>query len=209
MSNIGVSTQNYYATSPPSYYGPAPSTGTNTGGYNPYNVGSGSSSTYGDDSFSSITSLVSPAAGGGFAAYKLSGKMAESIKSIFAKKPPAGDPATAGLNTSGVMGGLKNVAITSIKGAGLAALVGAGVSAVGNGIGVATGAVDGSQAVSNVIGDTVTSAVGGLGAVALGGAGHMLLSKFGVGGMAMTITTTALGAVGGVAAGFIKQSIME
>lgn len=208
MGTMGVSAQNYYATSPPSYYGPAPSTGSNTG-YNPYNVGSGSGGAYGDDSFSSITSLVSPAAGGGFAAYKLSGKMAESIKSIFAKKPPTTDPATSGLSSSGVMGGLKNVAMTSIKGAGLAALVGAGVSAVGNGIGVATGAVDGSQAVSNVIGDTVTSAVGGLGAVALGGAGHMLLSKFGVGGMTMTIATTALGAVGGAAAGFIKESIME
>ena len=207
MGSMGISTQNYYATSPPAYYGNNPPQYNNTGsGYNPYNVGSGD--TYGDDSFSSITSLVAPGAGGAFAAYKLSGKMSESIKSIFAKKPPAGDPA-ASLNARGVMGGLKNVAMTSIKGAGLAALVGAGVSAVGNGIGVATGSVDSSQAVGNVVSDTLTSAVGGLGAVALGGGGHMLLSKIGVGGLPMTIATTALGAVGGVAAGFVKESIMN
>ena len=102
MGSLAVSTQNYYATSPT--YGAAPSTGTNTGYYNPYDVGSSSgSNTYGDDSFSSITSIVSPAAGGGFAAYKLSGKMAESIKSIFSK-PPA-DPAASGIGFKGAMGG--------------------------------------------------------------------------------------------------------
>jgi hypothetical protein len=189
MSNMSVA----------SSYNAYPVQSVNTQSYNPYTttpvVGDDSGSGFGTD-FTSISSKLSAGAGGGFAAYKLGGQMSGNIKGMF------------GNGFKGFLGGAKNVAITGVKGAGLSALVGAGVSAVANGVGVATGKVESSEAVSNVIGDTIGSAVGGLGAVTLGGIGHMALSKFGVAGMGLTIATTALGAVGGVAASFAKDAVM-
>lgn len=161
--------------------------------YNPFN----DSDAFGNDGFSSVTSLLAGGAGGGFASYKLGAKMGTDIKGMF------------GNGFQGFMGGLKNTALTGLKGMGLSALVGAGVSAVGNGVGVAMGKVDSSEAVSNVVGDTITSAVGGLGAVTAGGLGNMLLSKVGVGGIPLTIATVTLGAVGGVAASFLKQGMLD
>lgn len=145
----------------------------------------------------SVSSLLAPGAGGGFAAYKLGAQMGDHMKSVF------------GNGLKGVVGGVKNVAVTGLKGMGLSALVGAGVSAVSNGVGVATGKIDSSDAVGNVVSDTITSAVGGLGAVTLAGTGHILLSKFGMGGTTLTIATVALGAIGGVAAGYAKDSLMN
>ena len=189
MSNMSVSNA----------YNAYPVSSVQTSNYNPYTttpvVSEDSGSGFGTD-FTSISSKLSAGAGGGFAAYKLGGQMSTNMKGMF------------GNGFKGFLGGAKNVAITGVKGAGLSALVGAGVSAVTNGVGVATGKVDSSEAVSNVIGDTITSAVGGLGAVTVGGLGHMALSKIGVGGMGLTIATTALGVVGGVAASFAKDAIM-
>jgi hypothetical protein len=153
--------------------------------------------------FTSISSKLAAGAGGGFAAYKMGAQMGNNIKSIFAKPNPAE------MASGGFMTGMKNVAITGFKGAGLSALVGAGVSAVANGVGVATGKVESSQAVSNVIGDTITSAVGGLGAVTIGGLGNLALSSMGVAGLPLTIVTVGLGAAGGVGASFIKDKIMS
>ena len=170
-----------------------------TADYNPYtsnpvvsddtNTGSGLST-----DFTSISSMVSHAGGGGFAAYKFGNKMATDMKSIF------------GNGMKGVFSGLKNTAITGLKGAGISALVSAGVSAAVNGVGVATGKVESSEAVSNVIKDSIGGAVGGLTAVAAGGVGFMLLGRFGTIG---TVASVALGAVGGVAGGQLASKMTE
>ena len=171
-----------------------------TSSYNPYvdnpggddSGGSSLPSISGD--FTSISSMVAHAGGGGFAAYKFGSQMATDMKSIFSG------------GFKGVMGGIKNTAITGMKGAGLSALVSAGVSAVSNGVGVATGSVTTDQAVSNVVKDSIGGAVGGLAAVTAGGVGHMLLGRFGTIG---TVASVALGAVGGVAGGQLAAKMTE
>ena len=87
---------------------------------NPYNgspVVSDSPSPAFSTDFTSISSMVAHAGGGGFASYRLGAQMATDMKSIF------------GGGMKGVFGGIKNTAITGFKGAGLSALVSAGVSA--------------------------------------------------------------------------------
>lgn len=162
--------------------------------YSPYSPVSGDTgSAFGSD-FSSISSMVAHAGGGGFASYKLGAQMGQNIKQIFGKT---------------FFTGIKNSAITGLKGAGLSALVSAGVSVVSNGIGVATGQTDGSSAVSNVMRDTIGGAVGGLGAVTLGGLGNLALGSLGLAGMPLTIATVALGAVGGVLGGQVAKSLTD
>ena len=173
-----------------------------TTSYNPYtsspvvsddtNPGGGLSGFASD--FSSISSMVSHAGGGGFAAYKFGNKMSTDMKSIF------------GNGFKGAFTGIKNTAITGFKGAGISALVSAGVSAAVNGVGVATGKVESSEAVSNVIKDSIGGAVGGFTGVAAGGLGYMLLGRFGTIG---TIASVALGAVGGVAGGQLASKLTE
>ena len=165
--------------------------------YNPYgntvvSDDSGSGSGFSTD-FSSISSIAAHAGGGGFAAYKLGGQMNGNMKSIF------------GNGFKGAFGGIKNTAITGIKGAGLGALVSAGVSAVGNGVGVATGKVDSSEAVSNVIKDSI----GGLAAGALGTTAGGLASFIPVKGVVGTVLVTAAGAAGGVAGGMLANKLTE
>jgi hypothetical protein len=170
----------------------------NTASYSPYtqnpvvadgnsNSGSGFST-----DFSSISSMVANGAGGGFTSYKMGATMAGNMKSIFTK--------------GNFMNGLKGTAITGFKGAGLSALVSAGVSAAANGYGVATGKIDSSAAVSNVIKDSIGGAVGGLAAVTAGGFGHMLLGRFGVVG---TIASVGLGAAAGVAGGQLAKKFTD
>ena len=193
-----------------SAYSPYPTQGVSTSNYTPYTATApvvADSGTGFSADFTSISSKLAAGAGGGFAAYKLGAQMGQNIKSIFAKPAPAPNPGSQ-ITAGGFMTGMKNVAITGFKGAGLSALVGAGVSAVANGVGVATGKVDSSQAVSNVVGDTITSAVGGLGAVTLAGLGNMALGSMGVAGLPLTIVTVGLGAAGGVGASFLKDKIM-
>lgn len=181
-----------------------PTTGVQTSTYNPYNPspttgddsGSGFGSGFGTD-FSSISTMVANGAGGGFAAYKLGGQMGQNVKGMF------------GNGFKGVLSGAKNVAITGLKGAGLSALVSAGVSAVGNGVGVATGKIESSEAVSNVLKDTIGGAVGGLGAVTAGGLGNLALSAMGVGGLPLTLVTVSLGAVGGVLGGQFTKAFTD
>lgn len=132
--------------------------------------------------FSKISSIVAHTAGTGFTTYKL-------------------------VAQGGIAPGFKGALMTGLKGAGLAGLVSAGVSAAANGIGVATGKIEKSEAVGNVISDTLTGSIGGLGAVAVGGIGHKLLGSF-MQGTPLMIATVALGAVGGtLAAQFTKNAI--
>lgn len=186
-----------------------------TSGYNTYSPvvsdnGGGSGFT-GD--FSSISSMVAHGAGGGFASFKFSGQMAESIKTLFGKGTPAAPapdapPAQAGFGQN-LMGGIKGIAVSGLKGAGLSALVSAGVSAVSNGVGVATGKVDSSEAVTNVVKDTIGGAVGGLTAVTAGGLGSLAMGAMKIGGLPATIITVGLGAVGGVFGGQMAKKLTD
>ena len=209
MSNMNVSAAAYNP------YASVQST-TQTSNYNPYTTGpvvsdgGGSGSGIGGFStdFSSISSMVSHAGGGGFAGYKLGGKMGESIKGLFGKAPtPPADGGGAGQAGFGknFMTGVKGIAITGLKGAGLSALVSAGISAVGNGVGVATGKVESSAAVSNVIKDTIGGAVGGLTGVTAAGFASMIP----VGGAFGTILTVGAGAIGGVLGGRMASKLTE
>lgn len=175
--------------------------GTQYNTYNPYNTDGmppvvGQQPETGSD-FGSISSMLANGAGGGFAAFKLGGQMGTGYKDTF--------NAIKNIKQGGfkpVLGGMKSLAMTSVKGAGLAALVGAGVSAVSNGAQVVMGNTDASTAVSNVVGDTLTSAVGGLGAVAVGGAANIALNAvFKAGGLPVVIGTVVAGAAGAVLAG--------
>ena len=168
------------------------------------NTGSGMFST----DFTSISSMVAHAGGGGFAAFKVSGQMAESIKTLFGKgTPPAGAEA-AGIG-SNLMKGFKGIAISGLKGAGLSALVSAGVSAVSNGVGVATGKVESGVAVNNVVKDTIGGAVGGLTAVTAGGLGSIAMGALKIGGLPATVITVGLGAVGGVLGGQLAKKLTD
>lgn len=178
----------YYPSYPvyPPYY---PGAGYGSPYHNPYNHA------FGSDSFSSVTSLLAGAGAGGVASYKLSSQMADNYKSLF------------GNGFSGFMGGMKQVAITSAKGAGIGALVGAGISVIGNGVQAATGRIEVSEAAHNVVTDTIASAVGGFGAVTLSGLGYLALGKMGLAGTGLTIATVALGAIGGAAAAEVRNKL--
>jgi hypothetical protein len=171
----------------------------NNNAFNPYSAvvadDSNTGGTFGGFStdFTSISSMASHAAGGGFAGYKLGAQMNADMKSIF------------GNGFKGALGGVKNTAITGLKGAGLSALVSAGVSAVANGVGVATGKVDSSQAVTNVVKDGIGGAVGGLTGVTAAG----LASFIPVKGVMGTILTVGAGAVGGVIGGRLASKLTE
>ena len=158
-----------------------------TSGENTYNAFS--------TDFTNISSMLSHAGGGGFASYKLGAQMATDMKSI------------VGNGFKGAFTGLKNTAITGLKGAGYGALVSAGVSAVANGVGVATGKIDSSEAVGNVVSDTLTSTLGGLTGVTMGGITNIALTGIGVTGIFGTIAMVAAGAVGGVVGGQLGKKI--
>jgi len=194
---------------------------TTVSGYSPYSSqpvatdnGSGTPSAMFATDFTSISSMVAHAGGGGFAAFKLSGQMGDSIKTLFGHPPaPAAPPAGGGAATAGFAGnlmtGLKGVAITGLKGAGLSALVSAGVSVVANGVGAATGKIDSSKAVTNVVKDTIGGAVGGLTAVTAGGIGSIAMGAMHIGGLPATIITVGLGAVGGVLGGELTKKLTD
>lgn len=188
MTTINTAYNPYTQTAPGATTTPAPTTGTSWS--NPL---SGLTSGFATD-FSSISSMASHAAGGGFASYKLSGQMADSYKSLF------------GNGAGGFFGGMKNIALTSLKGAGLSALVSAGVSAVANGVGAATGKVDKAEAMSNVVKDTIGGTLGGLTAVTAGGLGSLI---FRGGGVMGTVISVGLGAVGGVVGGQLAKKLTE
>jgi len=148
--------------------------------------------------------LVGHAAGGGFATYKLGGQMAQQMKEVY-QNFKTGGPA----GTQGAFNSMRQVATTGLRGAGLSAIVSAGSSIVANGLGVVKDKIDTQTAVSNVISDTLSGAVGGLSAVTLGGAGHLALSSFGVVGLPLTIATVAIGAAGGTLAGHLVHQARQ
>ncbi len=168
------------------------------------NSGSGMFST----DFTSISSMVAHAGGGGFAAYKVSGQMAEGMKNLFGKGTPADGGAASGIGQN-LARGFKGIALSGLKGAGLSALVSAGVSAVSNGVGVATGKVESSVAVNNVVKDTIGGAVGGLTAVTAGGLGSIAMGALKIGGIPATVITVGLGAVGGVLGGQLAKKLTD
>lgn len=153
----------------------------------------------GQDTLQLAGRIIGHGAGGGFASYKMGSKMAEQYKLV-----------AEAIKTNGLKGAvpqMKSLGITSAKGAGMAALVSGGVSALTNGIQVARGQMEGKEAINHVITDSISGAVGGLGAVSLAGAGHLALGRLGVVGLPLTIATTAIGAVGGATAGFIANQV--
>lgn len=175
--------------------GTQPSTSTSTGTGSTTPLSNVSNSLLPDfTSFSSISSFVSSAAGGGFTGYKLGGQMTDSFKSLF------------GNGAGGFMGGMKNIAVTGFKGAGLSALVTAGVSAAANGIGMATGKVTSDVAMKNVVKDTIGGAVGGLTGVTAAGIGGLI---FRGGGVMGTVLSVGLGAVGGVVGGQLAHKLTD
>lgn len=162
-----------------------------------------SKSPLGEDRFLEYGRLAGLAAGGGFASYKLGSQVAEQFKELAnALKPGQG-------NLQSAMPSIQKIAGTSMKGAGLSALVAAGVSAVSNGISVARGQTDGQTALSNVVSDGVSGAIGGFGAVSAAGMGTLLLRSFGMAGLPLTIGTVALGAVGGIFTGRLGQKLQN
>lgn len=144
------------------------------------------------------------AAGGGFAAYRLGGKVAEQMKEVAKafKTPPNKDLPSA-------LPGVKNLFGSGMQGAGLSALVAAGVSAISNGVSVMQGKTDSATATQNVIGDALSGAIGGFTAVTAAGAGTLLLGSMGVAGLPLTIATIAFGAAGGVLGGRLGVSLQN
>lgn len=154
------------------------------------------------DSYSKVSSMVANGAGGAWASYKFSEDMAESMFNYSQLGDLSGAPGMA-------MASFKEMGGIAMKGAGVSALVTAGISAVSNGISLAKGTVDTHTAARNVVGDTITGAVGGLAAVTLGGLGGLALVKMGMTGLPVTIASVAIGAATGVGAAFIKDKIMN
>ena len=184
---IQAAAYNPYISNVGTYQSPAPRSYTQSSN-------GGGLSTFSTD-FTNISSMVAHAGGGGFAGYKLGSKMATDMKGMF------------GNGFKGFFGGLKNTAMTGLKGAGISALVSAGVSAVSNGVGVATGKIDSSEAVGNVVKDSIGGAVGGLTGVTAAGVANMAMGAVGVTGIFGTVVTVAAGAVGGVVGGQLSKKL--
>jgi hypothetical protein len=142
--------------------------------------------------------LAGHAAGSGFATYRYGAQIGTQMKEVYLGLKNGG-PA----GTESALINAKGLAMSSIRGAGLAGLISAGTSAIANGLGVVKGKTDSQTAISNVLSDTMTGTIGGLGAVTIGGAGNLALASFGVVGLPLTIATVALGAAGGTLMGHL------
>ena len=242
-----VSTANY-AYQPPSYGNTYSSV--NTAQMSTSGAGSIVGDTYVSGSgFSDMASMVSAAAGGGFAAFKMGGTMGSQLRGMFgggssvsqnlqqvgaqmgksmnvstllSKGPQgainalskdmtkyAGKNVQSQISGGSIFKGLGGAVLTGLKGTALSALVGAGVSAAVNGVGVATGSVSSDRAIDNVIGDTISATVGGMGAMAAAGIGNAIMGSFGLAGTPLLIATTALGAIGGAAAFNAKNLLLD
>lgn len=96
-----------------------------------------------------------------------------------------------------VVGSLKSLGGTVLKSTGLSALVSGGFSAVTNGIAYWQGKKTATQAVSNVVTDTVSGAATGLGATLVGGAAMAALAGTSVAGFGLTLLVGGAGILGG------------
>lgn len=145
--------------------------------------------------------LAGHAAGSGFATYRYGSQIGTQMKEVYLGLKNGG-PA----GTERALINAKGLAMSSIRGAGLAGLISAGTSAIANGLGVVKGKTDSQTAISNVLSDTMTGTIGGLGAVTIGGAGNLALASLGLAGIPLTIATVALGAAGGTLMGHLLQT---
>lgn len=161
---------------------------------------------YTPDTLTTLGRMAGHAAGGGFAAYKLGGQTATHIRE--ATEAYKGTPEAPG-GIKAALPGIQKVMFNGLKGAGLSALVSAGVSAVTNGVGVVSGKTDSQTAFNNVVGDTISGAVGGFTGVTAAGAGNLLLSSMGMAGIPLTIGTVAFGAVGGILGGKLVSGMQQ
>ncbi len=98
--------------------------------------------------------------------------------------------------TGSVAGSLKSLGMTALKSTGLSALVSGGFSAVTNGIAYWQGKKTSTQAVSNIVTDTATGAVTGLGAT-IAGAAAMAAIGTSIGGIGLTLLVGGAGMLGG------------
>lgn len=96
-----------------------------------------------------------------------------------------------------VVGALKGIGMATLKSTGISALVSGGFSAVTNGIAYWRGEKTKTQAVSNVVTDTVTGGVTGLGATLAGGAVMAALAGTAVSGIGLTLLVGGAGMLGG------------
>lgn len=96
-----------------------------------------------------------------------------------------------------VVGSLKSLGGTVMKSTGLSALVSGGFSAVTNGIAYWQGKKTATQAVSNVVTDTVSGAATGLGATLAGGAAMAALAGTSVAGFGLTLLVGGASILGG------------
>ena len=96
-----------------------------------------------------------------------------------------------------VVGALKGIGMATLKSTGISALVSGGFSAVTNGIAYWRGEKTKTQAVSNVVTDTVTGGVTGLGATLAGGAAMAALAGTAVSGIGLTLLVGGAGMLGG------------
>lgn len=99
--------------------------------------------------------------------------------------------------TGSVAGALKSLGMTALKSTGLSALVSGGFSAVTNGIAYWQGKKTKTQAVSNIVTDTVTGAATGLGATIVGGAAMAALAGTSITGIGLTLLVGGAGMLGG------------
>lgn len=129
---------------------------------------------------------------GGIIAHKYSAEVATATKSTI-------DIVKAeGLSVEPIKYTASNLVSTTLKTMGLSALISGGISTVSNLINIVAGRVKTPEAVGNIVADTLTSTVTGLGALVTGGVGSLALSCFGIAGLPLTIGSIALGAIGAV-----------
>ncbi|MFN8674689.1 MAG: hypothetical protein U0457_21730 [Candidatus Sericytochromatia bacterium] len=150
-----------------------------------------------DDTVSQIGATIGTAAGGGAASFKFSSEFSSSIKSgieaVKTSEPGIGNKVKATLPT------VKEMGITSMKGAGIGALIAGGVSAITNIYDVSTGKKTGAEAVGTAAADAASGAVGGMLGVASGGLATFALSSM-LGSTPLMIVGVGVGALGAIAA---------
>ena len=137
------------------------------------------------DDFTKIGGIVGSAVAGGAASYKFSATFSNSLKSTVQEVKTAEG---MGNKFKASFPGVKDMAQTSMKAAGIGALISGGISAITNGVDVLRGKKTGAEAVGTFAADTAGGAVSAMTGVAAGG-----LATFALGAM---FTGTPLIAIG-------------
>lgn len=152
------------------------------------------------DTFSQIGSIVGSAAAGGAASFKFSATFSNSLKeTVTAVK---GAENGFGNKVKATMPGIKEMGMTTLKGAGIGALVSGAVSAITNGVEVLQGKKTGAEAVGTFAADTASGTVGAMAGVVSGGLASMGLAALlpSLGATPMLVATVGIGALGAVLA---------